>query len=113
MLKILTINSYSQYRINGWYIRFLTFLYLIILLFEGCITGEQQLCPDTVPNCGNKNMPSAAMGSTCISRCTDFEGALYCTIAGNDWGWCADQKGSCGNGKYFQFAHQPKILFKS
>ena len=80
-------------------------LSLIIIANSGCITGEQELCPDSVPNCGNDNMPPAALGSICVSDCTDFNGALYCLIAGGDWGWCADQTGSCGNGHHFQFTH--------
>ena len=50
-------------------------------------------------------MPPAALGSICVSDCTDFNGALYCLIAGGGWGWCADQTGSCGNGQHFQFTH--------
>ena len=44
-------------------------------------------------------MPPAALGSICVSDCTDFNGALYCFIDGGGWGWCADQTGSCGNGQ--------------
>ena len=78
---------------------------LLIIASSGCITGEQQLCPDSAPGCGNDNMPPAALGSICVSDCTDFNGALYCLIDGGGWGWCADQTGSCGNGHHFQFTH--------
>ena len=79
----------------------------ITITVRRCITGEQQLCPDTTPNCGNDHMPTAGLGARCISPCTDYNGALYCfTTADNvGWGWCADQTGPCGNGHHCQFTH--------
>ena len=50
-------------------------------------------------------MPPAALGSICVSECTDFNGGFYCVIAGGGWGWCADQTGPCGNGHHCQFTH--------
>ena len=84
---------------HTFYSSFINVLFLIIIANSGCITGEQELCPDSVPDCGNSNMPPAALGSICVSDCTDFNGALYCLIDGGGWGWCADQTGSCGNGQ--------------
>ena len=81
------------------------------MYFSGCATGEQQLCPDSAPNCGGRLIPTAAPGTTCVSECRLYHGARWCCTqndgcpqggtATEAWGWCAE---SCDS-KIFIFTY--------